>query len=105
MAREGIHGPERDAEAVVTLVLSQVAGDRADVADRVALVVAVVHPDRVQAGPARFSGPSDDVFNVAACRKTKTDSTTQRGHRSSFPQLTLVARRVSSAPVSRQICY
>ncbi len=82
MAGERIRGAERDPEA--TLVLATVRGDaerdRGREAHPVALEVAVVDPDRIEALVARRERPGDDLLDVAAGGESKTDPARQGAH-------------------------
>jgi hypothetical protein len=74
VAGEGIHGTEGNSEAVLRFIGPELGRDGADVADRVALEVRIVDPDRVQSGAAGRAAPGHHVAHVAARRESEPDA-------------------------------
>ena len=87
MAGERVDGAERDPEAGLALDQAPVAVgcdgrcDRRAEADRVALVVAVVDPDRIEACVACATAPVDDVVDIAAGGEPEADRAGEGSHR------------------------
>ena len=88
---ERIDGAEGHPEAGLALheaslaVLADGGRDRRAEAHRVALVVGVVDPDRIEAGVAGASAPVDDVFDVAPGGESETDRSSQGAHGGGAP--------------------
>ena len=83
MTGERVHGAERDPESAVVAGhrAAMARGDRRGEADRVALEVGVVDPDRIEPRSRAWRAQADDIVDVASGGESEADRSGERAHR------------------------